>query len=438
VLRLEDTDRERSTQEATDAIIEALQWLGLDWDRGPLRQSERFDRYQEVIRRLLDEGKAYHCFCTKERLEALREAQRADGRNPGYDRHCRDLGRRPSPGQCAVVRFKSPMHGTVVFDDVVRGAVAVENARLDDLIIARSDGTPTYNLCVVVDDIDMGITHIIRGDDHTNNTPRQIHIFRALGAPLPVFAHIPMILGADGRRLSKRHGDVSVLEYRDQGIFPEALLNYLARLGWAHGDREVFSVAEMIRLFDLKDINKSAASFDPAKLLWINQRHLQQTPPPRLADELGARLKRHGLDPGAGPPLAEVAEAMRERAHTVEEMAVKVAYLYADFDRYEPSAAKKHLTPPAAAPLQSVHDALQAVDERNWREAAINRAIAGVLEAQSIKLGRIAQPLRVAVSGVAATPPIDTTIKLVGRRRTLERIQRALRWIAARRAGGAG
>jgi len=287
---------------------------------------------------------------------------------------------------------------------------------------------------VVVDDIDMGVTHIIRGDDHTNNTPRQIPIFHALGAALPVFAHVPMILGADGRRLSKRHADVSVLEYRAQGILPEALLNYLARLGWAHGDREIFSADEMIELFDLAALNKSAAHFDPAKLLWTNQQHVRAAPRPRLAELLGAHPEQRGLNPAAGPPLADTAAAFAERAQTLQEMADKSAWLYADFDDYDPAAAKKHLRPAAAPALQALREAFAAIADDDWNAAAINRAIESVLEAQKLTLGRIAQPLRVAISGAAATPPIDATVQLTGRARTLSRIERALEWIAARAA----
>jgi len=437
VLRIEDTDRARSSEESVRAIIESLRWLGLDWERGPERQSERFDRYAQVIRELLDAGHAYHCFCDAARLDALRERQKAAGRNPGYDRHCRDLGRRPAAGESAVVRFKSPLAGQVAFDDAVRGPVAVDAAQLDDLIIARSDGAPTYNLCVVVDDADMGITHIIRGDDHTNNTYRQIPIFRALRYPLPVFAHVPMILGADGRRLSKRHGDVGVLEYRAQGILPEALLNYLARLGWAHGDDEIFSVDELVELFDLADINKSAAHFDPAKLLWTNQQHLRSASPSRLARLLGEQLEARGIDPTAGPPLGATVAAFAERAQSMREMAERAAWAYADFEDFDPAAAKKHLRPVAAAPLTALRDAFAAIAADDWTADAINRAIESVLQSHELKLGRLAQPLRVAISGAAATPPIDTTAELVGRQRTLTRIDRALQWISARAGEGA-
>ena len=433
VLRIEDTDRERSTDEAVRVIFEGLQWLGLDWNRGPFYQSQRSEQYAAAIRRLLDEGKAYHCFCSREKLAAAREALRAAGHKPRYDRHCRDRDRQPAAGESAVVRFKNPLQGAVVFDDEVRGRVAIDNDQLDDLIIARSDGTPTYNLSVVVDDVEMGVSHIIRGDDHINNTPRQINIFRALGAPLPVFAHVPLIAGADGRRLSKRHGAVSVLEYRDQGILPEALLNYLVRLGWSHGDREIFSRDEMIALFDIKAVNPAAASFDLAKLLWVNQHYLRQAEPERLAGELATRLGRRGIDPDGGPPLAEVAEIMAARVRSLEEMADKVVYLYGDFHEYEPAAAKKYLSADSATLLKALHDALVAVEA--WREPDLNAAMARVLEAQSVKLGAIAQPLRVAISGGAATPPIDTTLRLVGRQRSLARIRNALNFIADRATG---
>ncbi len=427
VLRIEDTDRQRSTEQSIEVIFEGLKWLGLDWHRGPFYQSKRMQSYDVAVRQLLDQDNAYYCFCSKEKLDATRQAQRAAGNKPRYDRRCRDLRRRPADGESAVVRFKNPLQGVVVFDDVVRGRVAIDNEELDDLIIARSDGVPTYNLTVVVDDIDMGITHVIRGDDHTNNTPRQINIFRALGAPLPVFAHVPLICGPDGRRLSKRHGAVSVLEYRDMGILPEALLNYLIRLGWSHGDREIFSINEMIELFDIKHINQSAASFDLAKLLWTNQHYIREASSQRLAKELGERLERRGIQTDNGPSLVDVAEVMRERARTLEEMADKVIYLYTDFDEYESGAAKKHLGADALPLLRALHDELETVED--WREPDINHAMQRVLETQSVKLGRIAQPLRVAVSGTAATPPIDTTLRLVGKQRTLERIQKALHWI---------
>lgn len=430
VLRIEDTDTQRSTQEAVDVILTAMEWLGLSWNKGPFYQSRRFDRYKEVIRGLLDSGDAYYCNCTRERLDQVREQQRASGGKPRYDRHCRDLGRAPTEGKSSVVRFRNPVDGNVVFKDVVRGEVVVGNAEMDDLIIARSDGTPTYNLTVVVDDIDMAVTHVIRGDDHTNNTPRQINIFNALGAPLPVFAHVPLILGSDGQRLSKRHGAVSVLEYRDMGILPEALLNYLVRLGWSHGDQEIFDLDEMIDLFNIEDINKAPASFDLDKLLWVNQHYLKIADSVRVGNELAKRLHKRGVGLNHGPKITEVVDVMRERASTLEEMADKVLYLYAEFDEYNPAAASKHLTADAAALFENLIEKLESLE--TWEAAQINQALQSVVKSAGVKFPNLALPLRVAISGDAATPSIDITVKLVGRERTLLRVKNALNYIHSR------
>ncbi len=427
VLRIEDTDRERSTQAAVDVILEALEWLGLDWGNELVFQSKRSARYAEAVHQLIDTGHAYYCCCSKEKLESIREAQRVAGQKPRYDRCCRELGHKPTAGDPAVVRFKNPLDGVVVFEDRVRGAIRIANDELDDLVIARTDGSPTYNLTVVVDDIDMGITHVIRGDDHINNTPRQINLFHALGSSLPVFAHLPMIADSDGKRLSKRLGSVSVLEYRDMGILPEALLNYLALLGWSHGHQEIFSITDMIELFEIEAVNKSAANFDQKKLLWLNQQVMQSTNAKRLAKELGDRLQQRGICIDRGPALVEVADMMRERAQTLDEMAGKVIYLYDDVDEYEYKAANKHLHSAAVRPLQAVRAEFEKIDD--WREPAINQAITHVLETESIKLAALAQPLRVAVSGGAATPPIDVTLRLVGFERVLARIDKALDWI---------
>ncbi|HEY9052427.1 MAG TPA: glutamate--tRNA ligase, partial [Gammaproteobacteria bacterium] len=318
ILRIEDTDRERSTDESVQAILDGMTWLNLDYDEGPYYQTERFDRYKEVIQQLLDQGHAYYCTCSKERLEKLREEQMANKLKPRYDGCCRDKNLGPSDD--AVVRFKTPLEGEVVIDDQVKGRVVIKNSELDDLVIARPDGTPTYNLTVVVDDWEMNITHVIRGDDHLNNTPRQIHILNALGAELPVYAHVPMILGADGSRLSKRHGAVSVMQYRDEGYLPEAMLNYLVRLGWSHGDQEIFSREEMIEKFDIKDINKSASSFNPEKLQWLNQHYLNNLEPEHIKDLFAGYLKDHGIDPRGGPNLLEVVMLLRERSKTFVEM----------------------------------------------------------------------------------------------------------------------
>ena len=430
VLRIEDTDLQRSTQEAIDVILEAMKWLGLTWNQGPFYQTKRFDRYGEVIDKFLEDGDAYYCRCSKERLESLRESQRAAGEKPRYDHHCRDKGYGLDPNHPAVVRFKNPLTGSVVFEDVVRGRVEVDNKEMDDLIIARTDGSPTYNLTVVVDDVDMGITHVIRGDDHTNNTPRQINIFHALNASLPIFAHVPLILGPDGQRLSKRHGAVSVLEYRDLGILPEALLNYLVRLGWSHGDQEVFDIDDMIDLFDINDINKSAASFDMEKLLWLNQHYIKQADSQRLEKELAKRLNGRGIGLCGGPDAKDVIEVMRERARTLEEMVDGSMYFYQDIKNYDEKAVKKHLRPAAAELLEDLRARLAQID--SWGVESINDAIEALMSEKDVKLGKIAQPLRVAISGSSATPGIDITVKLVGQERTLERIDAALEIIAKR------
>src|SRR5579871_3460000 len=329
VLRVEDTDRERSTDQAVAVILEGMDWLGLKADEGPYYQTQRFDRYREVIAGMLAAGTAYHCYCTKEELDALREGQMARKEKPRYTGICRD-GRAPRPGVNPVVRFKNPLEGAVVVEDLVHGAVTFQNAELDDLIIARSDGTPTYNFCVVVDDMDMGVTHVIRGDDHLNNTPRQMNMLRALGATPPVYAHVPMILGPDGAKLSKRHGAVSVLQYQEEGFLPDALLNYLVRLGWSHGDQEIFSREEMIAAFDIHDVNKAASAFNPEKLLWLNQQHMMRAPPESLVPHLRAQLARLGLPGDDERLLMGVILAQRERCKTLKEMAVNSRFFFVE------------------------------------------------------------------------------------------------------------
>lgn len=427
ILRIEDTDLERSTAESVDAILDGMTWLGLDYDEGPFKQSERMDRYREVMERLLAEGKAYHCYCSRERLEELRAGQMARKEKPRYDGHCRHRSGPPPEGISPVVRFANPVAGEVVVDDLVRGRVLFANAELDDLIIARSDGSPTYNFTVVVDDYDMRITHVIRGDDHLNNTPRQMNILRALGAEPPVYAHVPMILGEDGKRLSKRHGAVSVMAYHDEGYLPEALLNYLVRLGWSHGDREIFSLGEMIELFDAADVNNSAAVFDNAKLQWLNQHYIKESGADRLAGQLTWQFGRLGIDPSVGPALTQVIELQRERAKTLKEMAEISAFFYSDFDDYEVAAARKHLVDDALAPLARAREVLAELPA--WEAAPIHAALAEVAEELGLKLGKVAQPLRVAVCGRAASPGIDVTLELLGRAASVERIDRAIRWI---------
>ena len=425
ILRVEDTDRERSTDEYVQAILEGMAWLGLAHDEGPYYQTQRFDRYGEVITRMLAEGTAYHCYCSRERLETLRADQMAAKEKPRYDGLCRN-GRASIPeGVNPVVRFRNPADGQVVFEDLVRGSIVFENAELDDLIIARSDGTPTYNFTVVVDDADMGVTHVIRGDDHINNTPRQINLLRALGVTPPAYAHVPMILGADGQRLSKRHGAVSVLQYRDEGYLPEALLNYLVRLGWSHGDQEIFSRQEMIDLFDLTSVHRAPSTFNPDKLLWLNQHYLKTADPAYVADHLRSHLARLGVDANAGPDLPGVVVALRERSKTLVEMAEGARFFFTDHLAYDEKAVAKHLGEEGRRALNAVGDSLAGLD--TWTTEIIHDVIERVAAGGGWKMGQVAQPLRVAVSGTAVSPPIDQTLALMGREKSLARIAGALR-----------
>ena len=431
VLRIEDTDLERSTQESINAILEGMTWLGLEYDEGPFYQTHRFDRYNEIIDQLLGKGLAYRCNCSRERLDALRESCMQHKLKPRYDGHCR--GRVVGEDEPHVVRFRNPLEGAVVIDDRIRGRVAFANDELDDLIIRRTDGSPTYNLTVVVDDLDMGITHVIRGDDHLNNTPRQVNILHALGAEPPVYAHVPMILGDDGSRLSKRHGAVSVMEYRNQGVLPEALLNYLVRLGWSHGDQEVFSLDEMVELFDIDCVNKAASAFNSEKLLWLNQHYIKHDEPARLARLLSLHMGELGIDPSEGPDLVEVVAAQQERARTLVEMAAISEFFYRDFAEYEPDAARKHLTGAAREPLALLRELLLNLVE--WTPAALHQLVKDVAATLELKMGKVAQPLRVAISGRAASPGIDVTLYLTGREACLRRIDRALEYIASQPAG---
>jgi glutamyl-tRNA synthetase len=426
ILRIEDTDRERSTQEATQVILDGMKWLGLDADEGPYYQTQRMDRYREVIDQLIASGHAYRCYCTKEELETMRSHQLAAKQKPRYNGTCRNR-KEPRPGVEPVIRFKNPLDGTVVVEDAIHGNVVFDNAELDDLIIARSDGTPTYNFCVVVDDMDMRVTHVIRGDDHLNNTPRQINMLRALGAPTPVYAHVPMILGADGAKLSKRHGAVSVLQYRDEGFLPEALLNYLVRLGWSHGDQEIFSVEEMQRLFDIRDVNKAASAFNPEKLLWLNQQHIMRASPERLATFLRPQLEALGIVCEDEGKLARVAKVMQERAKTLKEMAANSRYFFEDVRTYDEKAARKNLTVEALAGLKAVHERFASLSE--WQASSIHEAINEVAASLGLGLGKIAQPVRVAVTGGSVSPPIDVTLEALGREAVLERLKRAIDYI---------
>jgi glutamyl-tRNA synthetase len=423
ILRVEDTDRERSTEEAVRVILDGMDWLGLKPDEGPFFQTQRMDRYAQVIEQMLSEGKAYRCYCTREELEALRAEQLARKEKPRYDGRWRE--RTDSrPGVDPVIRFKNPLEGEVVVDDVIHGPVVFDNRELDDLIIARADGSPTYNFCVVVDDMDMNVTHVIRGDDHLNNTPRQMNMLRALGVTPPVYAHVPMILGPDGAKLSKRHGAVSVLEYREEGYLPEALLNYLVRLGWSHGDQEIFTLAEMEQLFDIKDVNKSASAFNPDKLQWLNQQHMMRASLHDLAVQLQWQLGRLGIDTQDLEQLEGIVAAQRERSKTLREMAQASLFFFRDFERFDEKAARKNLTLEAQPGLAAIRAELEKLTP--WNAANIHAALEAVCARLGVGLGKVAQPLRVAVSGGAVSPPIDATVALLGRDKTLARIDRAL------------
>jgi glutamyl-tRNA synthetase len=426
VLRIEDTDLERSTGEAIQQILDGMEWARLLHDEGPFYQTKRFDRYKEVIEELLAGGHAYRCYCTKEELAELRAEQTARGEKPRYDGRWRDRtdSRADVP---PVVRFKNPLSGEVVVDDVVHGRVVFQNAELDDLIIARSDGTPTYNFCVVVDDMDMRITHVIRGDDHLNNTPRQMNMLLALGYPPPVYAHLPMILGPDGTKLSKRHGAVSVLQYRDDGFLPEAVLNYLVRLGWSHGDQEFFSIEEMVRLFDIADVNKSASTFDVGKLTWLNQQHMMHAPPGRIVAVLRTQLEREGIYAEDDAKLEQIVLAQRERTKTVREMAVASAFFFRRPTGYDEKAVRKHVTPEALKLLVGLEDKLTQLTD--WSAPDIHAVIVAHATESQVPLGKLAQPTRLAVCGGTISPPIDATLAILGKEESLFRLRDAIeRW----------
>jgi glutamyl-tRNA synthetase len=419
ILRVEDTDRERSTDEAVRVILEGMEWLGLGADEGPHFQTQRFPRYREVIDQLLAQGKAYRCYCTREELDALRAEQMARKEKPRYDGRWRDRTD-TRPGVEPAIRFRNPLQGEVVVEDLVHGRVVFRNEELDDLVIARADGTPTYNFCVVVDDMDMGVTHVIRGDDHLNNTPRQMNMLAALGAKLPAYAHVPMILGADGAKLSKRHGAVSVLQYDEDGYLPDALLNYLVRLGWSHGDQEFFTRDEMIAAFDVADVNKAASAFNPDKLLWLNQQHMMRSEPGVVVPYLRRALARIGIEEVDDERLGQVVRMQRERCKTLREMAENSAFFFRDDISVEAKAAQKHLTGDSLPLLAAARAVLAGLPA--WDVATLNAALASLAAAHGVGLGRIAQPLRVAVAGGTVSPPIDATLALLGRERTLSRI----------------
>ncbi|MBI5937284.1 MAG: glutamate--tRNA ligase [Betaproteobacteria bacterium] len=425
ILRIEDTDQERSTLESERAILEGMVWLGIDWDEGPFYQMKRLDRYQEIAQRLLDEDRAYWCYASKEELDAMREAQRARGEKPRYD------GRwRPEPGKALppppegvqpVLRFKTPCDGVVSWDDMIKGSITVANSELDDLVLMRGDGIPTYNFGVVVDDWDMGITHCIRGDDHVNNTPRQINIYRALGAEPPTFAHVPMILGHDGERLSKRHGAVSVLQYLEDGYLPEALLNYLARLGWGHGDDEKFTMQQFVEWFDAGNVSHSPARFDQEKLAWLNQQYLKEADNDRLAGLVLPFLHKQGIEHGGGPDLAKLMGLLKERVATVEELA-DACHIF--FRQTEPTVdeLKAKLTIDALPAMEKLKTDMASIE---WAAASINQLLKDTSKAFGLKMGQIGIPLRLVLFGTAQTPSLDKTLELLGRNETMHRFETA-------------
>ncbi|MDR3213296.1 MAG: glutamate--tRNA ligase [Azoarcus sp.] len=425
VLRIEDTDLARSTPEAVQAILDGMAWLGLDYDEGPFYQTKRMDRYKEVIQQMLAAGTAYYCYTSKEELDALRAGQEARKEKPRYDGRWRpEAGKTlPSPpaGVEPVVRFRNPREGAVAWDDLVKGRIEFANAELDDFIIARADGTPTYNFCVVVDDWDMGITHVIRGDDHVNNTPRQINVLAALGAAVPRYGHLSMILGDDGAKLSKRHGAVSVMQYRDDGYLPDAVVNYLARLGWSHGDDELFSRARFVEWFNLDHITPSAAQFNTDKLNWLNAQYIKAAGDADLAREVGERLDARGVGREGGPGLAAVVALYKERAGNLNDLAEAVTPFYQPGE-IPSGLAEKHLGALARAALAGLAARLEALPV--WEKDAISRAIKDALKEYGLKMPQLAIPLRVALFGVEHTPSVDAVLETFGRERTLQTLAR--------------
>jgi len=428
ILRIEDTDTERSTKESVDAILQGMEWLGLDWDEGPFYQTDNFPLYKQHVQKLLDEGKAYRCWCTQEELEAKREAAMAEGRKPKYDGTCRHRQDQPLD-QPHVIRFKAPEEGETAFDDLIKGRIAFPNAELDDLIISRTDGTPTYNFCVVIDDALMKISHVIRGDDHVNNTPRQIQLYEALGYPVPLFAHVPMILGSDKARLSKRHGATSVIAYREMGYLPEALNNYLVRLGWSHGDDEIFSRQEMVEKFDINNVGRAPSVFNPDKLNWLNAHYIKASEPTRLAELLKPHLASRGVTATDAPDLAGVVATLQERAQTLEEMAERALFYYQAPQAYDEAALSKFEKAHLAAVFTAVAAKLAAVKPADT--TAVDALFKEICADNSWKMPQVGQPVRVALSGGTQAPGIGEIVLVLGITETLARLQRAKETITA-------
>jgi glutamyl-tRNA synthetase len=422
ILRVEDTDQLRSTEESTNAILDAMKWLGLDWDDGPYFQAERVGIHREMVQKLIDEGKAYYCVCTPEELEDKRKKALAEGRKPKYDGTCRD--KNLVKKENSVVRFKTSPLGMTIVDDLIKGTVTFSNDELDDLIIERSDGYPTYNFAVVVDDADMGITHVIRGDDHLNNTPRQILLYEALGYEIPYFAHVPMILGADKARLSKRHGATSVMAYKEMGYLPEALVNYLVRLGWSHGDQEIFTIEELINYFALEAVGKSAAVFNPEKLLWLNQHYIKESDVKKLTEEARPFFENLNIDASDMPYVQKVVSDLRTRSKTFVDMAASGAFYFKDEIDYDEKAADKFLKIEYAGHLEAVAETLPSVED--FTREGIETVLRNIAEKRETKLKFIAQPLRVALTGKTVSPGIDEVMITLGKDKVIQRIRRAL------------
>jgi len=424
LLRIEDTDLQRSTQEAVDAILEGMRWLGMENDEQTYYQTTRFNRYNEVVKQLIDEDKAYYCFCSKERLDDLRAEQKANKQRSRYDERCRDLNRVPQAGEDFVVRFKNPIEGEVIWHDAVKGEIKISNKELDDMIIQRTDGSPTYNFCVVVDDFDMGITHIIRGDDHVNNTPKQINIYKSLNAKLPVFAHVPMILGADGTKLSKRHGSVNVMQYREDGYLPQAINNYLVRLGWSHGDKEIFSKEEMITDFDLEHISPSPSRFDTEKLNWLNKHYIRTSDIEEIQDELIYHFEKNNLDVRKGPDFQTLIDIMGEKVNTIVELVNMSKYFYTDEIEFDPKAVKKWFKATTGEILALCIEKIKALSDSDWQnDKALHNVITEVMAEKEVGMGKVGMPMRVATTGSSQSPDIGITLKMIGKDRVIARLE---------------
>ena len=428
ILRIEDTDTQRSTQEAIDAIFEALEWLGIDWDEGPYYQTQRLEIYNSYLERLIDSGQAYYCTCSPQAIEAMRQKAMASGGKPKYDGTCRDKGLSKTPG--TVIRLKAPLSGTTVVADVIKGNIVFQNDELDDFIVCRSDGIPTYNFAVVIDDISMQVNTVIRGDDHVMNTPKQILIYKALDCSLPVFGHVPMVLGTDKSRFSKRHGAVSVSAYRDMGYLPDAMLNYLVRLGWSHGDQEFFTRQELIEVFDLEHIGRSAGVFDPEKLQSLNADHIRAMPPDELVEPLKPFLKSHGIEVKDSDIIKKVIETLHARSKTLDEMAENALFYFADDIGYEDKAAKKFLKPAVLEALRLLIAQFEILD--HFSEENLENAFKAVMDQTGLKLGKIAQPVRVALTGKTASPGIFEVTAILGKDKVISRLQKAIRYIEDR------